>query len=124
MLLATMQYFSRLNPIRAFVDLRDYLRQRPIHEVIFLFLAIVTTTVIVLGFLIDYRAQEKAYKRDIVYFQSWPLDRSDADIKAQVKIDAPKREAQQREIDRVNRLNRERQAAAKRLDDKLNSWGL
>lgn len=116
-----MRYFARLNPLRAYVDLRNYLRSRPLHEVIFFFLAIVMTTVVMLGFLHDYRAQEKAYHREITYFQSWKLDRSDGDIRAQMKLDEPKRQAERREIDR---LNRERQAAAKRLDEKLSAWGL
>ena len=48
--------------------------------------------IIILGFITDARTNILP-GRSIMYIQSWPADRSDAEIVAQQKIDQKKREA-------------------------------
>ena len=115
-----MQFLARFSPFRAIRDLRVFLSYRQPYELGFLALAVVLTTAIIAGLLHDSHV-ERPYQRNIVYAESWPLDRSDAEIRAQQKIDAPieaKRKAEQ------ERILAERRAVFKRYDDKLNKWGL
>lgn len=114
-----MNFFARMNPLNAVRDLRLFLHQRQKHELIFLFLAIVATTVIVGVFAKDSRIK-KEYNPTIIYVQQWRLDRTDAQIRAQQAIDAP---IKQKQIDDLARRQAERQAQFKRLDDKLTKWG-
>lgn len=115
-----MQFFARFAPLRAINDLRAYLAQRQPYEVIFLFLAIVVTTLVIVGFVHDSH-EERVYKREIVYFESWPASRSDAEIKAQQARDLPKELARKAEIERRAKA---RQESFKKLDDNLKKWGL
>ncbi len=115
-----MQFFARLSPFRAVRDLRLFLHQRQKHELIFLFIAIIMTSLLLIGFWKDSRI-EKEYRPDIVYVQQWRLDRTDAEIRAQQAIDGP---IKQKQIDAMNKALAERQAAFKRLDDKMTKWGL
>ena len=115
-----MQFFTRLSPIRAIRDLRLYLHQRQPHELGFLALAVVMTGLLLIGFMKDSRV-ERVYKPDIVYVQQWTLDRTDDQIRAQQKIDQAKKDKEQAEL---KRRQAETQAEFKRLDDKLERWGL
>ena len=115
-----MNFFSRLSPIRAFLDLRAYLQQRPPRELGFLALAIVVTGVLIVGLLKDSRI-EKEYRPEIVYVKQWTLDRTDDQIKAQQKIDQVQIDKDKAEMDR---LQAARQAEFKKLDDKLEKWGI
>ena len=115
-----MSFLARFSPFRAVRDLRVFLSYRKPYELGFLALAVVLTTAIIAGLLHDSRV-ERPYQRNIVYAESWPLDRSDAEVRAQQKIDAPieaKRKAEQ------ERILAERRAVFKRYDDKLSKWGL
>lgn len=114
-----MTFFGRLNPLNAVRDLRLFLAQRQKHEVIFLFLAIAITWVMIFVFSKDSNIKPE-YRSEIIYVQQWKLDRTDAEIKAQQAIDAP---IKQKQIDDLKRRQAERQAQFKRLDDKLTSWG-
>ena len=76
-----MQFFARMSPLRAVRDLRLFLRQRQKHELIFLFLSIFITGLLLIGFAKDSKI-EKEYRPNIVYVQQWTLDRTDAEIKA------------------------------------------
>lgn len=115
-----MTFFTRLSPFRAMRDLRLFLAQRRPHELGFLALAIVVTGLLLIGFMTDSRV-EKAYKPDIVYVQQWRLDRTDAEILAQQKIDQPIKD---KAIAEQKKREAETQAEFKRLDDKLEAWGL
>ena len=115
-----MPFFARLSPFRAIRDLRVFLSYRKPYELGFLALAIVLTTALIAGLLHDSHV-ERPYRRNIVYVESWPLSRSDAEIQAQQKIDGPieaKRKAEH------ERILAERRAMFQRVDDKLNKWGL
>lgn len=117
---SAMRYFARFSPFRAIQDLRFFLSQRQPYELAFLFLSIVLTTLLIAGFVHDSH-EERVYKREITYFQSWPLTRTDAEIRAQQKIDLPKELARKAEIERKAK---ERQEQFKKYDDALKKWGL
>lgn len=116
-----MGYFSRLNPFSAVRDLRRFLAARQKHELIFGFLSIFATMALIVGFLLDSRDLKRPYKREIVYVQDWPLDRSLEQIKAQQKIDAEKRRIEEAERERIQR---KRQAEFKKVDDALERLGI
>lgn len=116
-----MTFLSRFSPVRAYRDLRLFLSHRERHELVFLALAMVVTTVVISGFYYDSRI-EKPYKRpEIIWVDSWPESRTDAEIKAKQAVDKV-------EQDRLRALlkqkQEERQAEFKRLNDKLERWGL
>lgn len=115
-----MQFFARMSPLRAVRDLRLFLHQRQKHELIFLFLSVVLTGLLLIGFAKDSRV-EKVYRPEIVYVQQWRLDRSDAEIVAQQAIDGP---IKQKRIDEENRRREELRASFQRADDRLKKWGL
>lgn len=115
-----MNFFARMSPFRAVRDLRLFLHQRQKHELIFLFVSVVMTSLLLIGFWKDSRV-EKVYRPEIVYVEQWRLDRTDAEIRAQQAIDGP---IKQKKIDEMNKALAERQAAFKRLDDKMTKWGL
>ena len=115
-----MTFFARLSPIRAIRDLRVFLGQRRPYELGFLVLSIVITGVILIGFAKDSHF-EKAYKPDIIYVQQWKLDRTDEQIRTQQVIDQAKKDKDTAEIKRQQAAL---QAQWKRLDDKLNRWGI
>ena len=64
---------------------------------------------------------QREYKPDIIYVQQWRLDRSEADILAQQKIDSAAKAKRQAEVDR---LNEQKRASFKRIDDAMKRWGL
>lgn len=115
-----MSYFSRFSPFRAIRDLRLYLSQRQPYELVFLVISIILTTLLLAGFYVDSRV-ERVYKRDILYFESWTENRSDEEIKAQQAIDQVERD---RRLAEIRKAEEERQASFKRLDEKLQRWGL
>ncbi|WP_448501616.1 hypothetical protein [Sphingomonas sp.] len=115
-----MSYFSRFSPFRAIRDLRLYLSQRQPYELVFLVISIVLTTLLLAGFYVDSRV-ERVYKRDILYFDSWALDRSDEAIKAKQSVDQVERD---RRLAEIRKAEEERKASFQRLDEKLQRWGL
>src|SRR3546814_4766162 len=75
-----------MSPLRAYRDLRLFLGQRHPHQLLFGFLAIAVTGLIVAGFFHDSHIPTP-YKRNIIYVEQWRADRSEAEILAQQKID-------------------------------------
>ena len=115
-----MQFFARFSPIRAVQDLRLFLSLRQPHELAFLFLSIVITTLLIAGFVKDSRV-ERPFKRDIQYFSSWPADRSDA----QIKLDQIRDMALKTKTDAtLEKRQADLKASFKRVDDKMTQWGL
>ena len=95
-----MGWFPRpVGPRAALADLRAFLRQRSREQVIGAALAVLVTAIIVIEFLVDSKINT-APPPQIVYADSWPANRTDAEIVAQQKIDQAKREAAQREKQR------------------------
>lgn len=116
-----MSRFSRYNPLTGLKDLRLFLHSRQKHELVFAFLAIAATVAVISAFFLDSRDLKAPYERDIQYVQSWPLDRTDAEIVAAQKADAKTRAAKDAEQKKRQEENR---AALKRIDDALTRWGI
>jgi len=114
-----MRYLARFNLFAAVQDLRLFLAQRERHELLFFFGAVVATALIVAGFIHDSH-EERPYKREIIYVQSWPLSRTEAEILAQQKIDQAAKDKQQAE----ERTRQEKvRAQFRKLDQQLDKWG-
>jgi hypothetical protein len=73
-------------------DIKLFLSGPQRHKLLFAVLAMLMPVIIVIGFITDARTNILP-GRSILYVQSWPADRSDAEIKAQQKIDQAKRDA-------------------------------
>jgi hypothetical protein len=115
-----MRYFRRFAPVRAYRDLRYFLATREPYEYWFLVAAMAITGFLVWAFAHDSRF-EREYRPEIVYVEQWRADRSDADIVAQQKIDAPikaKRMAEQKA--REDKVKAQFQA----VDNAMDKWGL
>lgn len=113
-------FFARMNPLRAYRDLRDFMVGRGPQEFWFLGAAVAITMFLIYAFVKDSHAV-KAYKPDIVYVQQWKLDRTDAEIVAQQKIDQVQRDKDLAEVKKRQDATR---AQFKKLDDQLNRLGL
>ena len=115
-----MSRFRRYNPIAGLNDLRLFLASRPKHELVFAFLSVIATVTILTAFYLDSSGLKKPWKRDIQYVESWPLDRTDAEIIAAQKADAKTRAAREAELKKKQEAHR---ASLKRIDDTLTRWG-
>ncbi len=115
-----MQFFARFSPVRAYRDLRLFLASREPYELGFLALAIAITGFVIYAFEKD-STVAPVYHRDIVYVQQWRADRTDADIRAQQKIDAPLKA--KRIADEQAELEA-RRAQFRKVDDAMTRWGL
>lgn len=115
-----MRYLSRMSPTRAFTDLRAFFAERGPIELGFLALSMLITLTLIYAFARD-SSFEPEYRPDIIYVEQYTLNRTDAEITAQQKIDQAEKRKRMAEIER---RAAERQAAFKRLDDKLKSYGL
>ena len=115
-----MEFFARLSPLRAYRDLRRFLAGREPYELGFLLLAMFVTGFFVYAFAYDGRIEEE-YRPDIIYVEQYRLDRTDAEIAAQQKIDGA---AKEKRLAERRRQELARQASFKKMDDKLKSMGL
>ena len=84
-------------------------------------LAIAVTWTVMLVFARDTHVEPAYREPEIVYVQNYKADRSDADIKAQQKLDLPEEQARK---DAIIEAQRKRQQQFKRIDDALNAWGI
>ncbi|NNM78343.1 hypothetical protein HJG53_15730 [Sphingomonas sp. ID1715] len=115
-----MSRFHRYNPLTGLKDLRSFLGTRQKHELVFAFLAVVVTVTIIAGFYLDSGDLKKPWQRDVQYVESWPLNRTDAEIVAAQKTDAKNRairEAAEKKRQEENRRS------LKKIDDALTRWG-
>ena len=88
-----MSWFPKpVGPRAAFNDLRAFMRQRSREQVIGALLAVLVTMIILIEFLVDSQINT-APPVQVVYADSWPESRTDAEIVKQQKIDQAKREA-------------------------------
>ena len=101
------------SPKAAFKDLMAFLRQRSPEKTIGLFLAILTTIVIVILFFVDSK-YNTAPPPTITYVESWPENRTDDEIIAQQEIDQAEKD----------RALEERRRQFQELEDFNNSIGL
>lgn len=115
-----MRFFSRFSPTGAYKDLRLFFENRGPIELAFLGLAMAITLTLIWAFAHDSRA-EVVYRPNIIYVEQYDLNRTDAEIIAQQKIDQAERD--KRAAERAERAA-ERQAGFKRLDESLKRYGL
>jgi hypothetical protein len=102
--MSVLRFFS---VARAYRDVkRLLLSRRKAYEIWFLLLAMAITVAIIAGFVHDSHF-EQPYHEDIIYVQSWPLNRSEAEILAQQKIDAAKKAKEQAAIEKAAKERRE-----------------
>ena len=88
-----------VGPRAAFSDLRAFMRQRGREKVIGGLLAVLVTTIIVIEFLVDSKINT-APPPTVVYADSWSVNRTDAEIVAEQKVDQAKRDAAAKEKQR------------------------
>lgn len=120
-ILQAMAIFPRpVSPRKAIRDLRLFLAMRQKHELIFGFLSVVITALLIAGFYVDSRI-DKPWKRDVFYVQSWPLDRSLEQIKAQQAIDMKDKKKREAEME-AKRQERMRQF--QKVEKQLEAIGL
>lgn len=95
-----MSWFPKpSSPRIAFQDLRAFMRQRSREQVIGFSLALLVTAIIIIEFLIDSNWNTTPTE-DIVYADSWPANRTDAEIIADQQKDQNELEAAQKERQR------------------------
>ena len=95
-----MGWFPKpVGPRAAFNDLRAFMRQRSREQVVGAALALLVTTIIVIEFLVDSKINT-APPPQIVYADSWSVNRTDAEIIADQKKDQAAREAAAKEKQR------------------------
>ena len=115
-----MSLLHKLHPGPAFHGLRGFVRSRKRYQIWALAVSALIVVAIIFGFIKDSRFFPK-YKAEITYFKSWPLDRSDAEIQAQMKIDNARLAKLRAERDKKQKA---RQAEFQKIDNTLSGWGL
>jgi hypothetical protein len=95
-------------PRTALRDLASFLRQRSREQVIGAALAILSTIIVLILFFVDSKINT-APGPQLTYVESWPANRTDAEIVAEQKKDAEEKAA----------LQAERQRQFKKLQDEL-----
>lgn len=109
-----MSWFPRPSGPRALIqDFREFTRQRSRVQWIGAIVAIAMPVLIIAGFNHD-SSHGISPGPQLIYVQSWPAARTDAQIKADQVRDQAKREAAQRE----------RQRQFKKLDKQLDKIGI
>jgi hypothetical protein len=101
------------SPRALWADLRAFTSERRPHHWVAMALAVAMPIAIVVTFYFDGQTNI-APGPQLIYVESWPATRTDAEIKAQQKIDQAARD----------KFRKERQAQFKRLDDKLERLGI
>lgn len=104
-----MSWFPRpSSPRAAFADLRAFLRQGSREQRLGAALSLLVTLIIVIIFFVDSKVNT-APPPYVVYVESWPENRTDADIIAdqkrdQAEIDAARKERQRQFQELENKL--------------------
>lgn len=111
---------KRVSPIGGAGDLRSFLAARTRTDLLLLIPAAILTGAFVYALVRDYDIQPE-YRPNIIYVQSWPLDRSRAEILAQQKIDQAKKKRDDAEL---ARRQKEIQRQFKKYDDALKKYGI
>lgn len=115
-----MSFLRYISPLRAFRDLRFFLARRRPHELWFGILALLLTFVVIAAFIHDSHVETPYEPPNIIYAESWPITRTDAEIKQQQVIDEAKRHIEEEKLDK---LRKQKQAEFKKVDDWLTQHG-
>nr|WP_315379416.1 hypothetical protein [uncultured Sphingomonas sp.] len=115
-----MTFLKNISPLKALRDLRRYLATRKKHELWFMMLALVITFGIIVVFVKDSHVPVP-YKKNIVYVDSWPITRTEAEIREKQKVDEAKR---QEEEAAFQARQQKRAAEFKKYDDWLKKHGI
>ncbi|NIJ21230.1 TolA-binding protein [Sphingomonas naasensis] len=117
-----MTFLKRFSPVVAYRDLRFFLATRKRYELWFMVLALAATASILFVFFKDSSmGTARPYERNIIYVEQWPITRTDAQIKAQQKIDQAKRNIQRAELEKQRQA---KQDEFKKVDTWLTDHGL
>jgi hypothetical protein len=109
-----MAFFLRPSGPRAlWKDLTDFWRSRPRGQWVAAALALTATGTIVLGFFLDSRSLAET-REQVIFIDSWPATRTDAEIIAKQKADKVERDA----------ALAEHRRQLQRLDQSLNRLGI
>lgn len=109
-----MAFFLRpAGPRALWKDLGAFWRTRPRGNWIAATLALLVTSGIILGFYLDSQTMGET-RTQVIFIDSWPASRTDAEIKAKQKADQAERE----------RARAEHQRRLQRIDQNLNRLGI
>lgn len=117
---SVLRYFARFSPFRAIRDLRRYLQSRQPYELWFMMAALAVTGIIMFTFLYE-QVEPPVYRPNIIYVQQWRADRTDAEIRAQQKIDQAVRD---KEEAAQKKREEELRQQFKRVNDQLERYGI
>jgi hypothetical protein len=101
------------SPRVLWADLRAFWATRPRHQWMVAVLAIAIPLGIIFAFFLD-SSHGLTPRSQIVYFNSWPANRTDAEIEAQQKAD----------LDRINAARERRRQEFQKIDQSLNRMGI
>jgi hypothetical protein len=106
-------------PSAVYADLKAFWRDGPRYRIIFAITAIVIPFFLITLFLLSSR--DAPYKPpEIIYVENWKAGRTDAEIKAQQKIDTAKRKDMEA---RIAKAEAEKRAYFKNIQDNMKKWG-
>jgi hypothetical protein len=101
------------SPRALWADIRAFTAERRSHHWVALALAIAMPVAIIVIFVMDGHTNIMPGPQ-LIYVESWPANRTDAQIKAEQKIDQAARD----------KAKKEKQAQFKRLDEGLKRYGI
>ena len=87
------------SPRALWSDIRAFAKQRSRHQVIAACFAIAMPVIILIGFHLDAQTNIMPGEQ-LIYAESWPATRTDAEIKAEQKLHQARKEAAQAERQR------------------------
>lgn len=116
-----MSFLRSVSPSAAWRDMRNVFTQRRRHQLGIMGVALALSYVMLMGIIYESKIPPKPYHREIQYVQQWRADRTDGEIIAQQKIDAAIKARDDKEL---ARLQAERRAQFKKVNDQLKAYGL
>lgn len=114
-----MSFLKYLSPLRALRDLWRFIDSRPRHELYMMVPAMLLVVAVIYAFYKDSHF-EREYRPNIIYVKSWPLNRSDEEIRAQAAIDKVRLDKARAELEA---MQKKRQQEFQKVDNALESWG-
>ncbi|WP_420606635.1 hypothetical protein [Novosphingopyxis sp.] len=96
--MAPMNFISHVSPRKAYADLRFFLSQERPFKLLFLTLALIPAIGLVVALIVDAHEKSAPPPPEIIYVESWPLDRSMAVILADREERRIRREAHDKQV--------------------------